>query len=74
MLGYDMKDGPEGQKHHHAEHPGGMSNPSPGNFGRWIDAFGTMEPDLNRAGVEVINCSLDSDLDCFPKAKLEEVL
>ena len=74
LLGYDMQEGPDGQKHHHGDHPKGMTNPDKGNYGRWIDAFGTMEPDLNRAGVEVINCTLDSALTCFPMAKLEEVL
>ncbi len=74
LLGYDMKSGPDGQMHHHAAHPKPMNNPSAGNFARWIKAFGTMEPDLNRAGVEVINCTENSALDCFPKARLEDVL
>ena len=74
LLGYDMKEGPDGQKHHHAEHPKGMCNPAASNYKRWIENFGTMELDLNRARVEVINCTPGSALECFPMAKLEEVL
>ena len=74
LLGYDMKNGPDGQRHHHPDHPKNMNNPNSGNYARWIEMYKTMEPDLNRAGVEVINCSLDTALDCFPRARLEEVL
>ena len=74
LLGYDMQNGPEGQTHHHGDHPKGMNSPCPGLYADWIEKFGTMEPDLKRAGIEVVNCSLDSALDCFPKARLEEVL
>ncbi len=74
LLGYDMKDGPEGQKHHHADHPGEMNNPNPGNYARWIAAFETLPPDLEKADVEVINCTPGSALECFPMAKLEDVL
>ena len=51
-----------------------MNNPSLANYQRWMVMFETLGPDLSRAGVEVINCSLDTALDCFPKAKLEDVL
>ncbi len=74
LLGYDMKPGPDGQHHHHAAHPAGMNNPNASNYERWIEMYKTMEPDLNRAGVSIVNCSLDTALDCFPRARLEEVL
>ena len=74
LLGYDMKSGPGGELHHHPDHPTGMNNPDAGNYARWIKNFATMEPDLNRAGVEVINCTPGSALECFPRAHLEDVL
>ncbi len=74
LLGYDMKDGPGGQAHHHPDHPKGMNNPNPGNYARWIQCYDTLGPDLKRAGVELINCTENSALECFPMAKLEEVL
>ncbi len=74
LLGYDMQNGPEGQVHHHPAHPKGMNNPTPGNYARWLQCYETLGPDLDRAGVDVINCSLDTALTCFPRARLEEVL
>ncbi len=74
LLGYDMQFGPEGQTHHHGDHPKGMNNPAEGLFKTWIERFATIVPDLERAGVEIINCTPDSALKCFPMAKLEEVL
>ena len=74
LLGYDMKNGPDGQIHHHGDHPRGMNNPGPGLYSDWIEKYGTMELDLNRAGVEIINCTPGSALECFPMAKLEDVL
>ncbi len=74
LLGYDMKFGPEGQVHHHGDHPKGMNNPAAGLFSAWIERFKTIVPDLERAGVEIINCTPGSALKCFPAAKLEEVL
>ncbi len=74
LLGYDMKNGPDGQIHHHGDHPKGMSNPGSALYPRWVKNYETMVPDLKRAGVEVINCTPGSELKCFPMAKLEEVL
>ncbi len=74
LLGYDMKDGPEGQKHHHAAHPKGMNNPNAGNYERWLECYETLGPDLKRAGVTVINCTENSALDCFPRMALTDAL
>ncbi len=72
LLGYDMKHGPNGEKHHHEDHAG--RNPGEDQMKEWVTAFETLPPDLKKAGVEVINCSSNSALDCFPKAKLTETL
>ncbi len=74
LLGYDMQNGPEGQIHHHGDHPKGLNNPSGGLFTAWLENYVTMVPDLKRAGIDVINCTPGSALKCFPAAKLEEVL
>ncbi len=74
LLGYDMQNGPDGQRHHHPDHPANMNNPSPSNYERWMVMFETLGPDLSRAGVDIVNCSLDTALECFPKARLEDVL
>ena len=73
LLGYDMKFGPGGEKHWHEDHTK-SSNPAIGQIERWLAAFETLPPDLEKAGVEVVNCTPGSALTCFPMAKLEEVL
>lgn len=72
LLGYDMKTGPNGEKHWHPDHAG--RNPGESQFSGWRAAFPTMLPDLARAGVAVINCTPGSALTCFPQARIEEFL
>jgi hypothetical protein len=74
LLGYDMKRAAKGKRHHHADHPIGMNNPDDYNFDTWREKFATTLPYLRRAQVQVLNCSADSALECFPKAELESVL
>lgn len=72
LIGYDMKEAANGAKHWHPPHA--ENNPNRGNFNGWLRAFKTLPPDLEKAGVELINCTRDTALDCFPKARLEDVL
>ena len=41
---------------------------------KWLKAFGKIAPLLAAKGVEVINCSRVTALECFPRARLEDVL
>lgn len=70
LLGYDMSK-PNGRSHWHGDHPEGMNNPEDGHFKRWKEAFATILPDLEKAGVEVVNCTDGSELNCFRRASLE---
>jgi len=70
LTGYDMG----GVGHWHGQHRGGLRNPDERNFARWRDRFATTLADLERAGAQVINCTRDTALTCFPRAKLEETL
>lgn len=72
LLGFDMKAGPGGKKHFHGDHPSPMNANLP--FGTWIANFQVLAKDLKSEGVEVINCTRDTDLRCFPIVPLEEVL
>ncbi len=74
LIGYDMKFSVSGNRHWHERHPQGLNNPDEVTFQRWIPALQAIAADLKTAGVEVINCSIDTALDCFPRARLEEVL
>jgi hypothetical protein len=71
LLGYDMK--PNGnQVHWHTEHP---SPTSPDIFARaMLPHFPTLVEPLKQRGVEVINCTPDSALTCWPMKRLEEIL
>lgn len=73
LLGFDMK-ASSGDVHWHGKHPNGLNNPTDLQFQMWLDAFRTMPPDLEKIGVEVINCTPDTALDCFPLRGLESVL
>ena len=72
LLGFDMKRGDDNRRHWFGDHPGAMNKDSP--YRAWRDAFDTTPADLKKAGVQVINCSRDTALTCFPRAALEEVL
>jgi hypothetical protein len=72
LLGFDMKLGPKGEKHHHPDHPAPLVQEQ--LFDEWIHKFEPLARDLAAAGVEVINCTPGSALPCFPMATLEETM
>lgn len=55
----------------HGPHPSPLRNTKQTGFDLMLKYWGTLAPELSGRGVEVINCSLDSALDVFPKARLE---
>lgn len=72
LLGYDMKSAPDGRTHWFGEHP----KPTvPGVFASvMLKLFPTIAPELKRRGIEVINVTPGSALECFAKMSLEEAL
>ncbi|MBZ9759480.1 hypothetical protein LB553_01075 [Mesorhizobium sp. CA8] len=50
------------------------NNPNDSNFKRWIDAFEGSAALLKSMGVEIINCSMNSAIQCFPKRSLEDAI
>lgn len=72
LLGYDMKPGPKGEEHWFGKHPRGMASPLPA-----LPAMRQNFPKLAKAlaakGVEVVNCSADTALDCFRREPIESV-
>jgi hypothetical protein len=72
LLGYDMKRGADGKSHWFGDHPGALNRGS--NYKDWCDNFARWAPKLEEMGVEVINCSRDSALTCFPKMSLEDAI
>lgn len=43
-------------------------------FKTWIENFNKLSVVLRDEGIEVINCSTESALGCFPKMKLSDAL
>lgn len=76
LTGFDMKRTVGGLNHYFGDHPRNVqTNPQdPAIYRQWVEAFRTTLPDLKRAGVEVINCTRDTALTCFPCVPLENVL
>ena len=71
LLGFDMKAGPAGEVHWHGAHPYGLrQNPM---FHGWLLRFPQLAQDLRKVGVEVVNCSRETALDCFARAAPEDV-
>lgn len=68
LLGADMKGG----THWFGDHPRGIRGTP--DFPNWIRRFATLVEPFREMGIEVVNCSPGSALECFPKARLEEVL
>lgn len=72
LLGFDMKLGPNGEKHHHPDHPAPMVQSQ--TFGDWVHKFEHLAKDLKTHGCEVINCTPGSALTCFPTSTIEKEL
>lgn len=71
LLGYDMS-WHSGKKHWHGDHQHGLRNDNA--FDWWKKNFAEAAKDFKRRGVEVINASRVTALECFPRARIEDVL
>lgn len=72
LLGFDMqKSG--GRSHWHGDHRR-LNNPTPDLLRRWVENFEALAGELQAEGVEVINCSRQTALRCFPRATLCSVI
>ena len=69
LLGYDMKIAKSGKAHWFGDHPDKVRS----NYQSWWSRFSVVADQL-KGKVEVINCSPDSALQCFPKMPLSEAL
>lgn len=71
LLGYDFqKTG--GRSHWHGDHPRPLGNL--GKLPKWAAAMNKLAADARQAGLDIINCSLESALTCFPRQALQECL
>lgn len=72
LIGYDCKEGPQGEKHWFGDHPGTM-NRKP-DWKSWATCYHSTVEILAEHGVEVINCSPGSVIDAFPRSTIGRVL
>lgn len=64
LLGFDMHEGPSGEKHWHVDHPSPCVQKQ--LFSEWLHKFDAVAKDLKTLGVEVVNATPGSALKCFP--------
>ncbi len=72
LIGFDMKNGPNGEKHHHPDHPAPMVQGA--TFGEWLHKLQAVARDLKTTKCEVLNATPDSAMKCFPMVDWREVL
>jgi hypothetical protein len=70
LVGFDMCLGPNGEKHHHDDHPKPLVQALV--FSEWKHKLEWVARDLKKEGIDVVNCSLRTELSCFRLGRLEE--
>lgn len=70
LLGYDCKPAANGMRHWHGKHRGRLTDA--GSLDKFPAQFQRLTPRL--AGVEVLNATRDTALNCFQKVTLESAL
>lgn len=68
LLGYDM----QGKTHWHGHHPQGLNN-SHAHYEDWRKRMQPLAKDLEEEGVEVINATRNTALECFTRLNLEQL-
>ena len=66
MFGFDMHG-----EHWHGKHPQGLRETAPELYERWISRMASLAPELERRGVEVVNCTPGSALACFVRSTMD---
>lgn len=67
LLGYDQQG-----EHWHHPHPDSIWKAF--NWPMWHQRFAEMADDARRMGIDIVNCSRETALRCFPRAMLEDAL
>lgn len=78
LLGFDadvQKDGENLHSHWHAGHPDGVEPERRAEImNRFARGFGHLALPLEQAGIEVVNASPNSRIDCWPRLALDEAI
>jgi hypothetical protein len=65
LHGFDMRHH-DGLHHWHGTHPMPLRNHGGSIYERWVKSFESLVPEAAKLGAEVVNCTPDSALKCFP--------
>jgi len=65
LFGFDMRGG-----HYHGPHPEPLRNTTEDTFSRWRERFKTLKVCADSRGIEILNCTPGSALECFPPGDL----
>lgn len=71
LIGYDCQF-KDGKRHWHGDHPRGAGSGNAGTISKWPAMFNKLARSIK--GVEIINCTRETALTCFPRASLESAL
>jgi len=71
LLGLDCQY-TSGRRHWHGDHPPGLGNAK--SLKKWPASFARLSNHCRRMGVDVVNCSRQTALDCFDRQPLESVI
>lgn len=74
LLGYDFGAGEDGKLHHHGNHPEPLKNPCEASFARWRRLLETTVEPLKALGIDVVNCSRRTAIECFRRGDLAQEL
>lgn len=70
LLGYDMKRGPNNERHYFGDHPSPLPNTSPATYPIWRQRMWALALTVKAlGGPEIINLTRDTALDCFPRGE-----
>jgi hypothetical protein len=72
LLGFDMKEGPNGEKHHHPDHPKPLIQKQ--LFREWIHKAEKVAKGLSEHHTQVVNCTPGSAMRWFPMSTIEKEL
>lgn len=71
LLGFDMGFGGDGESHWFGDHPDGLRSDYEDSM---LPNFPGLAKVVAKFGVEVVNCSPQTQLEVFPKARIEDVI
>lgn len=60
--------------HWHGDHGDGLNNPGDWQRKAWIESFTAAAEQVAEIGVEVVNCSRETAVQCFPRMSLAQAL